>query len=131
MDIQASGAFEIESWEPEVIDEQPGAALGRVRLTKVFRGGLKGTSTAHLLTVADGEGSPAVYVAVERFTGELNGRAGSFVLHHTAPGSHGERLAIRVVPGTGTGELTGLTGTFEILTDEGGGHTYALEAQLD
>ncbi|GAA0682736.1 DUF3224 domain-containing protein [Kitasatospora atroaurantiaca] len=130
MDITAGGTFEIESWEPEIIDDEPGASLGRVRITKVFHGDLKGTSTAHLLTVADGAGNPAVYVAVERFTGEVLGRRGSFVLHHSAPGSHGERLAVRVVPGTGTEDLTGLTGAFEILNDTDGGHSYTLEGQL-
>ncbi len=129
MGTKASGAFEVTSWQPEAVDEGPGAALGRVTLAKTFTGALTGTSTVSMLTVADGEGNPVVYVAVERFTGELDGREGSFVLHHSAPGSHGERLAVRVVPGTGSGELAGLTGTFEILQDDGG-HSYLLEYEL-
>jgi hypothetical protein len=129
MGTKASGAFEVTSWEPEVIDDAPGAALGRVTLGKAFTGALTGSSTVTMLTVADGAGAPVVYVAVERFTGELDGRKGSFVLHHSAPGSHGERLAVRVVPGTGSGELAGLTGTFEILQDDGA-HSYLLEYEL-
>ncbi|GAB2690901.1 DUF3224 domain-containing protein [Kitasatospora kifunensis] len=130
MSTKASGTFDLTSFEPEVLDEGPGAALGRVRITKAFRGDLTGTSTVNMLSVADTEGAPVAYVAVERFTGELGGRKGSFVLQHSAPGSHGERLAIQVVPGTGSGELTGITGTFEILQPGDGSHSYVLEYTL-
>ena len=92
MSTKASGTFDLTSFEPEVPDEGPGAAIGRVRITKTFQGGLAGTSTVIMLSVADTEGGPAAYVAVERFTGELEGRKGSFVLQHSAPGSHGEPL---------------------------------------
>ncbi|MEU7610261.1 DUF3224 domain-containing protein [Micromonospora sp. NPDC049204] len=130
MSAKADGTFELTSFEPEVLDEGPGAALGQVRITKTFQGGLAGSSTVTMLSVADIEGSPAAYVAVERFTGELDGRKGSFVLQHSAPGSHGEHLAIRVVPGTGSGDLTGIVGTFEIIQSDDGGHSYVLEYTL-
>ncbi|MFF1905375.1 DUF3224 domain-containing protein [Kitasatospora sp. NPDC058218] len=130
MGRNASGSFELTGFEPEETDEQPGTTLGRVRITKAFTGGLTGTSVVRMLSVLDGAGGPAAYVAVEHFTGELDGRKGSFVLQHSAPGSQGERLAIRVVAGTGAGELTGITGTFELSTDDEGGHTYVLEYEL-
>ncbi|MBC3840793.1 DUF3224 domain-containing protein [Streptacidiphilus sp. 4-A2] len=130
MGMKASGTFDLTSFEPEVLDEGPGAALGRVRITKSFQGGLVGTSTVSMLSVADVEGSPVAYVAVERFTGELDGRKGSFVLQHSAPGGQGERLAIRVVQGTGSGDLAGIAGAFEIVQSEDGGHSYVLEYTL-
>ncbi|MEK2490033.1 DUF3224 domain-containing protein [Kitasatospora purpeofusca] len=130
MGDRASGAFEVTAFEPEEADEQPGATLGRVRITKEFTGGLTGASVVRMLSVMDGAGGPAAYVAVERFTGALDGRQGSFVLQHSAPGSHGERLAIRVVAGTGAGELAGITGVFELEVDEEGRHTYVLEYEL-
>ncbi|MFD7842102.1 DUF3224 domain-containing protein [Nocardia sp. NPDC059764] len=130
MSTKASGTFDLTSFEPEVLDEGLGAALGRVRITKTFQGCLVGTSTVHMLSVADSEGSPAAYVAVERFTGELHGRKGSFVLQHSAPGSRGEQqIAIRVVQGTGSGDLAGITGAFEIQSEEGS-HSYVLEYTL-
>lgn len=131
MGMQAKGTFELTSFEPEVLDEGPGAALGRVRISKSFQGSLSGTSTVAMLSVADVEGNPAAYVAVERFTGEVDGRVGSFVLQHSAPGSHGERLAIQVVPGTGAGELVGITGSFEIIQSGDSSHSYVLEYALD
>jgi hypothetical protein len=130
MSTKASGTFDLTSFEPEVLDEGPGAAIGRVRITKTFQGGLAGTSTVIMLSVADTEGGPAAYVAVERFTGELEGRKGSFVLQHSARGSHGEPLAIRVVPGTGSGDLVGITGAFEIIQSDDGSHSYVLEYTL-
>ncbi|MFD0278145.1 DUF3224 domain-containing protein [Kitasatospora sp. NPDC127111] len=130
MGTRTSGAFEVTAFEPEETDEQSGATLGRVRLTKEFTGGLTGGSVVRMLSVLDGAGGPAAYVAVEHFTGELDGRKGSFVLQHAAPGSQGERLAIRVVAGTGAGELTGLTGTFELTVDEAGRHAYTLDYAL-
>ncbi|MFF8772027.1 DUF3224 domain-containing protein [Kitasatospora sp. NPDC015120] len=130
MGSRASGAFELTAFEPEETDEQPGATVGRVRITKEFTGGLTGSSVVRMLSVLDGAGGPAAYVAVERFTGTLDGRAGSFVLQHAAPGSHGERLAIRVVEGTGSGGLTGITGVFELDVDEEGRHTYVLDYAL-
>ncbi|MGV9263069.1 DUF3224 domain-containing protein [Kitasatospora sp. NPDC003701] len=130
MGRSTGGSFELTSFEPEETDEQPGATLGRVRITKTFTGGLTGTSVVRMLSVLDGTGSPAAYVAVEHFTGELDGRKGSFVLQHAAPDGRGERLAIGVVAGTGAGELTGITGTFELSIDDEGGHTYVLEYEL-
>ncbi|MFI8498061.1 DUF3224 domain-containing protein [Streptomyces sp. NPDC085524] len=128
---KTDGTFDLTSFEPEVLDEAgPGAALGRVRITKAFQGGLVGTSTVHMLSVTDTEGGPASYVAVERFTGALDGRKGSFVLQHSAPGSRGERLAIRVVRGTGSGDLAGITGGLEIAVAEDGSHSYVFEYAL-
>ncbi|MET7303816.1 DUF3224 domain-containing protein [Embleya sp. NPDC005575] len=130
MTTTARGSFELTSFEPETVDEAPGAALGRVRMTKTFAGDLVGTSTVHMLSVNDLEGNPAAYVAVERFTGELAGRKGSFVVQHSAPGSDGEQLAIRVVAGTGSDELAGIGGTLDIVRAEDGGHTYVLNYTL-
>ncbi len=129
MGATAGGAFEITSFAPELFDEGSAASLGRVTLVKAFTGALEGASTVTMLTVADGGGTPLAYVALERFTGELDGRKGSFVLQHSAPGSGGERLVVRVVEGTGSGELAGISGTLEIVQDEGG-HTYLLEYEL-
>ncbi|MFF2195513.1 DUF3224 domain-containing protein [Streptomyces sp. NPDC058157] len=131
MSSSTTGTFDVTSFEPETVEKGgPGAGLGRVRMTKSFQGGLVGGSTVHMLSVADTAGGPAAYVAVELFEGELDGRSGSFVLQHSAPGSHGERLAIRVVEGTGSGELAGLSGTFEIHRSEDGGHSYVLDYSL-
>ncbi|MFB7124988.1 DUF3224 domain-containing protein [Kitasatospora sp. NPDC056273] len=125
---RASGSFEVTAFEPVETEEREGAAFGRVRIAKTFTGGLSGESEVRMLSVAGPSGSPASYVAVEHVTGELDGRKGSFVLQHAAWDSTG--TTIRVVPGTGTGELAGITGEFHLTVDGSGTHTYVLEYGL-
>jgi hypothetical protein len=71
------------------------------------------------------EGS-AGYVAVEQVLGKLHGIPGGFVLQHFGVASSGQnRLVLEVVPGSGTGELAGISGTMAI-TIEGSKHFYEL-----
>ncbi|MFJ6379542.1 DUF3224 domain-containing protein [Kitasatospora sp. NPDC092039] len=58
----------------------------------------------------------------------LDGRRGSFVLQHAAWDTSG--TTIRVVPGTGTSALAGITGEFQLTVDASGTHTYVLEYEL-
>ncbi|MFD7902812.1 DUF3224 domain-containing protein [Kitasatospora sp. NPDC059747] len=128
MGHRASGAFELTAFEPVETEERAGAAFGRIRIAKTFTGGITGTSEVRMTSVGDAAGAPASYVAVEQVTGELDGRKGSFVLQHAAWDTTG--VTIRVVPGTGSGELAGLTGEFHLTVGEDGAHTYLLEYEL-
>ena len=96
-------------------DDTPGTKLGRMSLEKRFAGDLVATSRGEVLTaVTDTKGS-AGYVAIERVTGTLGGRAGSFVFQHSSVMDRGvPTQSIRVVPDSGTGELVGLAGSFVI-----------------
>src|SRR4030095_16442472 len=86
-----------------------GATLGRMLLDKRFAGDLAGTGKGQMLTAMAAIGGSAGYVAIERVTGTLNGRVGSFVLQHTGTMNRGApQLAITVVPDSGTGELAGI-----------------------
>ena len=110
MSHRANGSFEVKA-EPVTSDAFP-----RLKLTKQFRGDLEGTSAGEMMSVeATVEGSGA-YVAIERVTGTLGGRKGSFALVHNGTMRRGGdfNLIIRVVPDSGAGELAGLTGTMEI-----------------
>ncbi|MEU4807050.1 DUF3224 domain-containing protein [Actinosynnema sp. NPDC023587] len=105
--------FTITRWDETVVDETE-PRLGRVQVDKTYTGALDGTSTAELTTCQPVEGS-AGYVAVEKFQGVLDGRAGTFVFQHAATVSPaGQAFYGVIVPGSGTGELTGLTGTVEV-----------------
>jgi hypothetical protein len=77
-----------------------------------------------------GDKSGAGYVALELVTGTLDGRQGSFVLQHsgTMEGS-AMSLSVTVVPGSGTGQLAGLAGTFTIII-EGKQHSYEFDYTL-
>jgi uncharacterized protein DUF3224 len=72
----------------------------------------------------------AGYVAIERITAVLDGRQGSFVLLHVGMAHNGESsLEVSVVPDSGTGELTGITGSMAI-SEIAGDHHYRLDYQL-
>lgn len=108
--------FTIDLWAPAEGDalaepEGRGPATGRAQVRKTYSGPLVGTSVAELLTTQGEAG--AAYLAQERVVGELDGRAGSFVLQHGASGGDGQEMRqwAFVVAGSGTGGLTGLSGT--------------------
>jgi hypothetical protein len=72
----------------------------------------------------------AGYVAIERFTGSLMGRSGSFVFQHSGSMNQGaQQLSITVVPDSGTGALKGLAGQFKIRI-ENGQHFYEFDHSL-
>lgn len=112
--------------------DQPteGPALSRVTIRKAFQGGLEGESVGEGLFCGmsapqDGAG----YVVSERFTGRLGDRQGSVVIQHG--GLMGPEMAPRtfghIVPGSGTGDLLGLTGDVTIDRTDDGEHTLTLE----
>jgi hypothetical protein len=127
---RAESTFVIDSWEPTPLEEQEGSTLTRTRVTKTFEGEIKATSTAELLMAQAQEGS-AAYVGFERIVGSVNGKAGTFLLHHSATMTKSSQWATwTVVPDSGTGELTGLSGEGHITQEPGGGHTFTLEYDL-
>ena len=119
---QVEVPFEVTGWEPEPLElGEPGAVtFGRVTLRKTFSGALTGSSVVAMTSAAVGE-APVGYVAVELVTATLGGRSGTFVLQHTGVVDEGAPPPSGVVlPGTGTGELTGLRGTVTIRHGEAG-----------
>lgn len=117
----ATGSFEvkIEPQKPDNVVAET-AALGRMSIDKQFHGDLEATSKGEMLSILDRAAGSGGYVAQERVTGELQGRSGSFVLQHNATMDHGApSLNIIVVPGSGTGELAGISGSMTIRIENG------------
>jgi hypothetical protein len=104
--------------------------VGRMAIAKQFHGGLEAVSRGQMLAaMTDTEGS-AGYVAIERVTGTLDGREGTFALQHSGTMTRGaQQLSITVVPDSGTGELAGLAGTMTIQIADGK-HSYDFEYTL-
>jgi len=126
----ASGSFEVKA-SPQPPDESGGdPAISRLSLDKQFQGDLEGTSKGQMLaTGTDVEGS-AGYVAMERITGTLHGRNGTFALQHSGTMTRGvPQLNITVVPDSGTSELVGLAGKMTINIVDGK-HSYDFEYTL-
>lgn len=123
----ATGVFEVKM-APQTGDLPDG--LARMVNSKTFAGGFAGTSRGDMLTAMGGVEGSAAYVLIERLTGTLDGKAGSFVLMHSATmdrGAPDQRIVI--VPDTGTGALAGLKGSMTIKV-EGGKHLYDLAYEL-
>lgn len=123
---RASGTFEVKMAPLTTGDDVP----GRMSLDKQFHGALEATGKGEMLTAMTSVQGSAGYVAIERVTGKLDGRSGSFVLQHSGIMSRGEpNLTITVVPDSGTGELAGIAGRMMINIADGK-HSYDFEYTL-
>jgi hypothetical protein len=127
---RASGTFDVKV-TPQTRDEKNDASLGRMSIEKQFHGDLEGTSKGEMLTANTSVEGSGVYVAIERVSGKLHGRSGSFIFQHNGIMTRGApHLAITVVPDSGIGELVGLTGKININIVDGK-HFYDFEYTLD
>jgi hypothetical protein len=107
------------------------AALGRMVIDKQFHGELEATSRGQMLSTMTAIKGSAGYVAIEIVSGSLAGRHGTFALQHSATMNRGTpSLSIMVVPDSGTGQLTGLTGKMSINIAPDGKHSYDFEYTL-
>lgn len=126
----ATGTFDVKVAPLAFEDVAADSNLGRMSLDKQFHGDLEATSKGQMLTAGTSVKGSAAYVAVERVSGTLNGRSGSFVLQHTGTMNRGAlKLLVTVVPDSGTGQLAGLSGTMTIKIDNGK-HSYDFEYEL-
>jgi hypothetical protein len=130
MPTHATGTFEVKL-NPQTPDGKfEDATLGRMTIDKQFHGDLEATSKGQMLTAATDVKGSAGYVAIERVTGTLHGRSGSFVLQHVGTLTRGvPQLSVTVVPDSGTSQLVGLTGKMNIII-AAGKHSYDFEYSL-
>lgn len=130
MSSLAKGSFTVEMKPHGDPDAADGVSLGRLLLQKRFEGDLAATSQGEMLTAMTPVQGSAGYVAIERVTGTLHGKSGSFVFQHAGTMARGaQQLSITVVPDSGTGELAGLSGVFRLQIVEGK-HFYEFDYQL-
>jgi hypothetical protein len=126
----ARGSFDVKVTTQTGDGAEKDASLGRMSIDKTFEGDLQGTSRGEMLTAMGSVKGSAVYVAIERVTGTIDGRSGTFVLAHRGTMTRGaQSLEITVVPDSGTGQLAGISGTMAI-TIVNGKHLYDLEYSL-
>lgn len=125
--IKASGPFDVKMAPQSAAD----APVGRFGLDKKYSGDLEGTGIGEMLTGMTAVQGSAGYVAIEKVTGSLAGRRGSFHLLHKGVMTRGApSLSISVIPDSGTGELAGLTGTMDIQVARDGSHNYTFAYRL-
>jgi hypothetical protein len=124
--MTARGTFDVKTI-PQSGDGGGGGPFGRLFLEKQFHGDLEGTGTGQMLGAFTATEGSAGYVALELFTGTLQGRKGSFILQHTGTMQKGvPNMLVTVIPDSGTGELAGIRGKMTILI-EGKKHSYEFD----
>jgi hypothetical protein len=125
MTMRARGPFDVSLRPQPLAHAHEDGLLGRLAIDKQYRGDLEATAVGEMLSAGS-----AGYVAIERVSGALHGRRGTFVLQHSGTMTRGaQALSVTVVPDSGTGQLAGLTGTMVILITDGE-HTYDFEYTL-
>lgn len=130
MALHARGTFDVKLTPQPLSEPGQSAQLGRLTIDKQFHGDLAAASQGEMLSAMTSTPGSAGYVALERVSGQLGGRRGSFVLQHSGLMARGTpTLTVTVVPDSGTDELTGLTGTLTIHIADGI-HSYELTYSL-
>lgn len=99
-------------------------------LEKALTGDLTGTSRGQMVAAGTAVEGSGAYVALEKFTGTLHGRQGTFMLMHNGTMRAGNyEMRISVVPDSGTDDLSGLSGLFTIIF-EGKDHRYQFDYSI-
>ncbi len=129
MTQHAAGPFDVKVTHQD--DNSSDPLLARMTLDKHYHGDLEATGQGQMLTAGTAVKGSGAYVAIEKVTGTLKGRAGSFVLQHTGTMTQNiPQLTIIVVPDSGTGQLEGIAGKMTITIAPGGKHSYDFEYTL-
>jgi hypothetical protein len=130
MSTHAQGSWEVRSWaEDAYLELEAGAKLTRASVGQTFTGDLDGEGSVEWL-MCYREDKTADFVGLQRFVGRLGERSGSFVM--TTQGAFdGEKAAgdLAVIAGSGTEELSGITGRGEFVAPHGG--TPSVELDVD
>jgi hypothetical protein len=127
MPHHAHGTFTVKM---QPLTPAPAEGLMRMSIDKVIHGDLEATTKGEMISAGNPKAGQAGYVAMELVTGSLGGKTGTFALQHSATmDANGPKMHIIVAPGSGTGELTGIAGTFVITIDEGQ-HSYEFDYTL-
>jgi hypothetical protein len=124
----ATGRITVQVYEPAVYDEPAdGPSLARIHVEETFDGDIVGSGVVEFLQAARADGT-ASFVGIERITGSVGGRSGTFLLQDQGTAANdvvsGEWF---VVPNSGTGDLTGLRGTGGFRADLGQGAAITLD----
>jgi hypothetical protein len=129
--MHATGTFEVKLTPQPPSDPAGDPTPGRMTIDKQFHGDLEAKSRGEMLMAGTAVAGSAGYVAMERVSGTLGGRGGTFVLQHSGTMTRGEaQLIVTVVPDSGTAELTGLRGAMQIDVADGK-HSYTFDYELE
>ncbi|MEV5838517.1 DUF3224 domain-containing protein [Nocardia sp. NPDC052112] len=135
--MKAIGTFAVASFTPTDVVPDPAITtalpVGIAQIEKEFAGEITGRSATLFTAAFDQATGAGTYVAMESFEGALHNRTGSFNFAHSATTQGTDRTAefFTIVPTSGTGELTGITGTGGLTVDTDGVHHIWFDYELD
>jgi hypothetical protein len=130
MPHHATGPFEVKLTPLDPAFKSEDNSIGRYSLDKQYHGALEATSKGEMLSGMGTVKGSGGYVAIERVTGTLDGRTGTFILQHNGTMQNGVyHLNVIVVPDSATAQLSGLQGSMEIIIKDGK-HSYDLTYTL-
>jgi hypothetical protein len=128
----ARGSFEVTGGTEDSYDElESGIKLTHASGTQAFSGDISGEGAVHWLMLYRVD-KTASFVGLQRITGSVGGRAGSFVA--SAEGDHdgtGSTISLSIIPGSGTSQLRGIAGDGSLIAKDGPTRTYELHYSLD
>jgi len=123
--MSTNGAFEIDM-APQA---DPSAPAGRIVLNKTYQGDMNGSGVGQMISKRTESGA-AVYYAIEEFSGSVDGKSGAFTLvHQGRMTKEAQSLEVNILEGSGSGELTTITGSM-LITQGEKGHGYELRYEL-
>lgn len=113
--IEVKGSFEVKGSPLEMDEVSKELGVMRRKFEKKFDGPLKGTSVVSMMGIMNQDLGSGAYVALEKLTGSLNGKDGTFCLQHSCSMARGaQQQSITVVPDSGTGGFKGIEGSMTI-----------------
>lgn len=127
----ANARFGIQSWDEKPYSEGPDLPkLTRATVKKTFSGDIEGEGQVEYLMMYRSDGS-ATFTGLERITGRVGGKTGTFVLQRTGVFEDGQaKETYSVVPGSATGELRGLRGEGTSSVGHGMEHPFTLSYEF-
>jgi hypothetical protein len=133
--MRASGTFKVADFTPAPVPSpaiETALPVGVATMDKHYEGEIAGRSATLFTAAFDQSSGVGTYVAMESFEGTLRGRAGAFNFAHSATtlGEGRESEFFVIVPASGTGALSGITGTGGVAVDADGTHRIWFDYEL-
>jgi hypothetical protein len=130
VNTRANGTFDVKLLPLTAAFTGDDAPLARMSIEKQFHGDLEASSRGEMLSSGSPATGSAGYVAIEKVSGTLHGREGTFALQHSATMNRGApSLTVTIIPDSGTGALAGISGALKIIV-ENKQHSYTLDYSL-
>jgi len=131
--MEAKGTFKFTISPAETSPFEQGMGVVRYEIDKAWTGDFVGSSNGEMLATSTESTGSRAYVTIEKVTGKLNGKSGTFCFAHKAvmigDDATTSEMTVEVIKGSGTGELAGLRGELNIIIDDAGNHSYLLDYQ--